>query len=388
LGKLELDNLQSLFESRDIRTHAKYGTLCQDFLERAIGTEKILLVGSGTQALELCSLMLQTSGEAMAECEVIMPSYTFVSTANAFVIHGAKPVFVDIRADTQNIDETKIEAAVRPGVTRAIVVVHYAGIPCEMDEIMRIARRHGLLVIEDNAHGIFSTYKGKMLGTIGDLGAFSFHYTKNFICGEGGAVSVNRASLMDAAMVAYEKGTNRFDFLKGRISKYAWVDKGGSFPMSEIAASVLYAQLCMREEIQGGRLHIWQRYHARLEVFERLGKLRRPVVPEGCAGNAHIYYVRVPALSDFTRVAEIAKEMKVGIFTHYEPLHSSTGGRKFARHTGCDQADKCARELYRLPMWVGLTEEDIERVVAVFSESFGAASTVCDEEPSAKKRRA
>jgi len=296
-----------------------------------------------------------------------------VSTANAFLIHGAKPVFVDIRSDTQNIDETKIEAAVRPGITRAICVVHYAGVPCEMDKIMDIAKRHNLLVIEDNAHGIFSRYKGKMLGTIGHLGAFSFHYTKNIATGEGGAVAVNRQELIRQAMLVYEKGTNRFDFLQGRVSKYNWVTKGGSFPMSEIAAAVLLGQLESRDTIQSSRMRTWKLYHDALEKLELEGKLRRPVIPEGCTHNAHIYYIRVPKVSDFKRVAQTAGLRKISIFTHYEPLHNSTGGRKYGRtHGTCSEADACASQLYRLPMWAGLTDHDIERVVDAVYEVFDA----------------
>jgi dTDP-4-amino-4,6-dideoxygalactose transaminase len=235
----EVRNLQDLFERQQIATHGKYGKLCQNRLESELGARKVLLVTSGTSALELCSLAICTQpGD-----EIIMPTYTFVSTATAFVNHGGVPVFVDIRRDTQNIDESKIEDAITEK-TKAIVVVHYAGVPCEMDIILDIARRHGLRVIEDNAHGIFSTYKGKNLGTLGDLAALSFHYTKNLSCGEGGAVVVNAPELISRCMVAWEKGTNRFDFIAGKVDKYAWVDKGSSFVMSELNAAVLAAQVC------------------------------------------------------------------------------------------------------------------------------------------------
>lgn len=373
LSGRELEHVQALLASRDIRTHSKYGNACQAWLERELRADKVLLVGSGTQALELCSLLVQAHFECdlRGEYEIIMPSYTFVSTANAFLIHGATPVFVDIRSDTQNIDETKIEAAVRPGVTRAISVVHYAGVPCEMDTIMDIANRHNLLVVEDNAHGIFSTYKGKLLGTIGHLGAFSFHYTKNFVAGEGGAVAVNCPGLIRHAMVAYEKGTNRFDFLQGRISKYAWVTKGGSFPMSEIAAAVLLGQLETRDAIQCSRLRSWQFYHDALENLELEGKLRRPAIPKGCTHNAHIYYIRVPKESDFKRVVQTAGRRNVSVFTHYEPLHNSAGGQKFGRTSGtCSEVQACANQLLRLPMWAGLTGDMLERVIAVVYEAF------------------
>lgn len=234
----EISNLADLINSEAIATHGKYGSLCQENLEAELGAQKVLLVTSGTSALELCSLAIGTKpGD-----EIIMPTYTFVSTATAFVNHGGIPVFVDIRRDTQNIDETKIEAAITEK-TKAIVVVHYAGVPCEMDTVMEIAQRHNLRVIEDNAHGIFSTYKGRKLGTIGDAAALSFHYTKNLSCGEGGAVVINSTDLIGKSMIAWEKGTNRFDFLSGKVDKYAWVDRGSSFILSELNAAVLAAQV-------------------------------------------------------------------------------------------------------------------------------------------------
>jgi GNAT superfamily N-acetyltransferase len=240
----EISNLREVFEGQNIATHGKFGTQCQERLQNELGVLQVLLVTSGTSALELCSLAINTvHGD-----EIIMPSYTFVSTASAFVNHGGIPVFVDIRGDTQNIDETKIEEAITEK-TKAIVVVHYAGVPCEMDTIMSIASKYNLFVIEDNAHGIFSTYKGKPLGSIGHLAAHSFHYTKNLSCGEGGAVFVNAPELIAACMIAWEKGTNRFDFLSGKVDKYAWVDRGSSFILSEINASVLAAQV--RQHLKG-----------------------------------------------------------------------------------------------------------------------------------------
>jgi len=244
----EITNLHEVFESKKVETHGKFGKQCQERLQNELGALKVLLVTSGTSALELCSLAINTvHGD-----EIIMPSYTFVSTATAFVNHGGIPVFVDIRRDTQNIDESKIEEAITEK-TKAIVVVHYAGVPCEMDTIMSIASRHNLFVIEDNAHGIFSTYKSKPLGSIGHLGAHSFHYTKNLSCGEGGAVFVNAPELIAPSMIAWEKGTNRFDFLSGKVDKYAWVDRGSSFILSEINASVLASQV--RRHLEGSRQH-------------------------------------------------------------------------------------------------------------------------------------
>ncbi|XRB07643.1 dTDP-4-amino-4,6-dideoxygalactose transaminase [Pycnococcus provasolii] len=346
----ELDNIKDMFSSRSIATHAKYGPLCQEFLEKELGAMKVLLVCSGTAGLEVSSLCCDIhEGD-----EVIVPSYTFVSTANAFVLHGATPVFVDIRSDTQNIDETKIEAAITEK-TKAIAVVHYAGVPCEMDAIMDIAERRNLIVVEDNAHGVFSSYKGRKLGTIGHLGVLSFHYTKNIVCGEGGAVIINRPEMLSRAMIAWEKGTNRFDFLSGKVDRYAWVDRGSSFILSELQSAVLYAQLCNWQQIIERRLFVWNTYHALLELSERTGRLRRPIIPDGCAHNAHIYYVRIPDPTQFSRVAELAKERRVGIFTHYVPLHSSTGGSKYGRASdSLLEVNLCYAQLYRLPMWVGI----------------------------------
>ena len=237
---------------------------------------------------------------------------------------------------------------------------------------MSIAKKHNLAVIEDNAHGIYSTYKGRMLGTIGDVGALSFHYTKNIICGEGGAVLINNASLIPNAVVAWEKGTNRFDFLQGRVDKYAWVGKGGSFVMNEISAAMLAAQLEKRVEIIASRLQVWKAYHAALEGLERSGKLQRPHVPDGCNHNGHIYYIRVADPTLFAALGKLAKQRKVGVFTHYEPLHSSSGGLRYSRKaSACEETTACAKTLFRLPVWVGLSESDISCVVAVVQDALG-----------------
>ena len=265
-----------------IDTHSAYGRACEQLLERELGVTKALLVGSGTGALELCARTIGAGPGA----EIIVPSYTFVSTANAFVTCGATPVLVDVRADTQNLDETKVEAAITDR-TIAICCVHYGGVPCEMDSILAIARRHGLYVIEDAAHALYGSYKGRPLGSIGNLAALSFHYTKNIVCGEGGAVLINEPTLVRPAHVAWEKGTNRFDYLSGKVDKYYWVEKGGSFVMSEILAAVLHAQLEAAAKIQEQRHAIWARYHARLESLERAGKLVRPQVPVDCVHAAH-----------------------------------------------------------------------------------------------------
>ena len=369
--KNDISNVLRVMKSGMSHTHWHYGPECEKFLETELGAAKCLLTTSGTSALELSALCIG----CQPGMEIIMPSYTFVSTALAFVTHGAVPVFVDIRADTQNIDETKIEAAITSKTT-AIVCVHYAGVACEMDTIMSIAKRYGLYVIEDNAHGIFGTYKGRPLGTIGDLGCLSFHYTKNFTCGEGGALLLKNKTMLSQALISWEKGTNRCDFLEGKVSKYYWVDRGGSFVLSELNAAVLYSQLSSREFILKERLRIWHFYHAKLEHLENSKKLKRPVIPMHCEHNAHIYYIRVYDTRDSSRLAASAKKSKIGLFTHYEPLHASTGATKFARaHQDCPETDLCALTLFRLPIWVGMSEAELERVVKIIYLTLGDRST-------------
>ena len=363
----EAVNVMGVLAEGRIDTHSAYGRACEQLLERELGVTKALLVGSGTGALELCARTIGAGPGA----EIIVPSYTFVSTANAFVTCGATPVLVDVRADTQNLDETKVEAAITDR-TIAICCVHYGGVPCEMDSILAIARRHGLYVIEDAAHALYGSYKGRPLGSIGNLAALSFHYTKNIVCGEGGAVLINEPTLVRPAHVAWEKGTNRFDYLSGKVDKYYWVEKGGSFVMSEILAAVLHAQLEAAAKIQEQRHAIWARYHARLESLERAGKLVRPQVPVDCVHAAHLYYVRVPDAKDFERLGALAKEQRISIFTHYLPLHLSQGATKYARSMACTEAAACANQLYRLPMWVGLSDKDIDRVIAVINGALGA----------------
>jgi len=342
-------------------THWQYGPKCEKLLEEELGAKKCLLTTSGTSALELSALAVG----CVAGDEIIMPAFTFVSTAAAYVNHGAMPVFVDIRKDTQNIDETKIEAAITSR-TKAVVCVHYAGVSCEMDVIMSIAKKYNIFVIEDNAHGLFGTYNGRQLGSIGDIGCLSFHYTKNFSCGEGGALVVNNANLVQKSMIAWEKGTNRYDFLSGKVSKYYWVDKGGSFVLSELCAALLYGQLNSRDNIQQSRLYAWNFYHEKLKSLEDGGKLTRPRVPPGCVHNAHIYYIRLKSVESGERLAASAKEHRIGIFTHYEPLHLSAGGQKFAKISGkCLEAVDCSKSLYRLPLWVGISHTELNKVVQI-----------------------
>jgi len=333
-----------------------------------LGVKHALLVSSGTSALEMCAMCIG----AKPGTEVILPSYTFVSTANAFVTFGATPVLVDIRADTQNIDERKIEEAITPR-TRAICVVHYAGVPCEMDVIMAIARRHDLLVVEDNAHGVYSSYKGQMLGSIGDCAALSFHYTKNLACGEGGALLVNNPRLVQTAYIAWEKGTNRMDFLLGKVDKYTWIDKGGSYVMSEISAAVLHAQLEERVMINASRMQVWETYHAALEGLEAKGKLVRPVIPEGCTHNAHIFYIRVRDPEDCAKLDRLAKERNIGIFSHYLALHNSPGAAKYGRSMDCPESSRCTTQLRRLPIWVGLGTEQVAFVVTTVRDALDSS---------------
>lgn len=332
---------------------------CSAWLEQRIGCQKALLTHSCTAALEMAAML----ADLQPGDEVIMPSYTFVSTANAFVLRGAIPVFVDIRADTLNIDETKIEAAVTPR-TKVIVPVHYAGIACEMDTIMDIARRHNLLVIEDAAQGIMSTYKGRPLGSIGHMAALSFHETKNIISGEGGALLINDPRFVERAEIIREKGTNRSQFFRGQVDKYTWVDIGSSYLPGEIVAAFLWAQMEEADTINKRRLDIWANYHQWFVNVEKEGKVRRPVVPRECVHNAHMYYLLLPDLAKRTRFIEQLKAKEIYTVFHYIPLHSSPRGQSIGRAVGSMvNTDSTGERLVRLPMWLGL-EDHIAHVIA------------------------
>ena len=326
---------------------------CHAWLEARTGAQRALLTHSCTAALEMAAIL----ADIQQGDEVIMPSYTFVSTANAFVLRGGVPVFVDIRFDTLNIDETKIEAAITPR-TKAIVPVHYAGVACEMDTIMDIAQRHNLLVIEDAAQAIMSTYKGKPLGTIGDLGAYSFHETKNIISGEGGALLLNDDRFTERAEIIREKGTNRSQFFRGQVDKYTWVDRGSSYLPGEITAAFLWAQMEEAESITQRRLEIWNEYHDAFELLERAGRIRRPVVPAGCAHNAHMYYLLMHDLEDRTRFINAMKQEGINCVFHYVPLHSAPLGRVVGRtHDAVPITEDLSERLVRLPLWIGLRPE-------------------------------
>lgn len=340
---------------------------CHQWLEHESGCDKALLTHSCTAALEMAALLLDIEpGD-----EVIMPSYTFVSTANAFVLRGGVPVFVDIREDTLNLDEHLIEAAITPR-TRAIVPVHYAGVACEMDTIMAIAARYGLRVVEDAAQGVMASYKGRALGSIGDLGAYSFHETKNVISGEGGALLVNDPSLALRAEIIREKGTDRSRFFRGEVDKYTWQEVGSSFLPGELIAAFLWAQFEEAGRITEQRLAIWKRYHELLEPAEEKGLLRRPIVPADCQHNAHMYYVLLAPEIDRQRVlAELKKNDIYSVF-HYVPLHSSPGGKRYGRaHGELEVTIRQSERLVRLPMWVGLSTERQDRVVQVLSNVVG-----------------
>lgn len=339
---------------------------CNAWLEARIGSYKALLTHSCTGALEMAAIL----ADLQPGDEVIMPSYTFVSTANAIVLREAVPVFVDIRPDTLNIDESLIEAAITEK-TKAIVAVHYAGVGCEMDTIMAIARKYDLLVIEDAAQGIMSAYKGRPLGSIGHLGCLSFHETKNIISGEGGALLINDPTLAERAEVIREKGTNRSQFFRGQVDKYTWVDVGSSYLPSELIAAFLWAQMEEAEGITRRRLAIWDEYHRGLATLETQGHIRRPVIPQECTHNAHMYYVILPDLASRTRMMDALREKDINTVFHYVPLHSAPAGMKHGvARTKLEVTDDMSERLLRLPVWLGIEEHQsrvVDEILAIFS---------------------
>lgn len=326
---------------------------CSRWLEEKMGCKKALLTHSCTAALEMAAILANIQpGD-----EIILPSYTFVSTANAFVLRGGVPVFVDIRADTLNIDETLIEAAITPR-TKAIVPVHYAGVACEMDTIMAIARKHNVLVIEDAAQGVMASYKGKPLGSIGDLGCYSFHETKNIVSGEGGALLINNPRFAARAEIIREKGTNRSLFFRGQVDKYTWVDLGSSYLPGELIAAFLWAQMQEAETITNNRLEIWNAYHRSLETLERDGLLRRPIIPDECKHNGHMYYILLDSIEQRTSLIKKMKSLGVLCVFHYVPLHSAyPDGIKTRNHGQLNNTTQISDRLLRLPLWVGLADD-------------------------------
>jgi dTDP-4-amino-4,6-dideoxygalactose transaminase len=370
----EFANIQAAVANGHISGNGPFSARCTEWLERDVGSPRALLTHSCTGALEMAALLagLRTGDE------VIMPSFTFVSTANAVALRGAVPVFVDVREDTLNIDETKIEAAISER-TKAIVVVHYAGVGCEMDEICALAARHGLILIEDAAQGICADYRGRRLGSFGDFSALSFHETKNIQCGEGGALLVNRGDAVDRAEVMHEKGTNRRAFFRGQVDKYTWVDIGSSYLVSDLSAAFLWAQLEHAEQIVALRREVWETYHAAFADLEARERVRRPVVPVHCTANAHIYYVLLP--SERARDAALHDLNSAGVNAvfHYVPLDSAPAGGVYGRAASSLSItmDISAR-LIRLPLWAGMTREEVGRVVdavhAVTSVGRGGAA--------------
>jgi dTDP-4-amino-4,6-dideoxygalactose transaminase len=337
---------------------------CHKWLELHTGCSKALLTHSCTAALEMAALLI----DIQAGDEVIMPSYTFVSTANAFVLRGGVPVFVDIRADSLNMDEALIDQAITAR-TKAIVPVHYAGVACEMDPILSIARRRGLRVIEDAAQGLMASYKGRPLGSMGDLGTYSFHETKNVISGEGGAILVNDPALSAKAEIIREKGTDRSKFFRGEVDKYTWQEMGSSFLPGELIAAFLWAQLEAAEAITQERMRIWRRYYEMLAPFEAAGVLRRPTILPDREHNGHIFYIILSP--EFDRQAVLENFRNSGIYPvfHYVPLHSSPAGRRFGRaHGELRVTDDLSARLIRLPLWIGLTDTDQDRIIDVLAE--------------------
>lgn len=349
----EMKYIKECVENQKICGDGAYTKKCNAWMEEKFGAKKCLLTTSCTHATEMTALL---AGIKEGD-EVIMPSYTFVSTADAFVLRGAKVVFVDIRPDTMNIDETKIEAAITEK-TKAIVPVHYAGVACEMDTILDIAKRHNLLVIEDAAQGVMSKYKGKALGTIGDFGCYSFHETKNYSMGEGGALLIRDDKYIEEAEIIREKGTDRSKFFRGQVDKYTWVSAGSSYLPSDMNAAYLYAQLEMADEINQARLEIWDTYYKGLKPLADAGKIELPVIPEGCTHNAHMFYIKAKDITERTALISFLKENEILSVFHYIPLHTSPAGKKLGRFSGEDvYTTKESERLTRLPLYYGLTKE-------------------------------
>lgn len=363
----ELQYIKQAVENKKICGDGEFTKKCNKWIEDRFHSQKVLLTTSGTTALEMAMLLCDLKeGD-----EVILPSYTFSSTATSVVLTGATLVFVDIRPDTMNIDEKKIEAAITDK-TKAIVAVHYAGVACEMDTIMETAKRYGLKVIEDAAQGVMSTYKGKALGTIGDFGCYSFHETKNYSMGEGGALLINDPQYNEQAEILREKGTNRAKFFRGQVDKYTWVDYGSSYLPSDMNAAYLWAQLEQADEINQDRMGTWNYYYNELKYLQEKGMVDLPVIPEECIHNAHMFYVKLKNLSERTAFITYLRDKGVQSTFHYIPLHSAPAGEKFGRFHGEDQFTTSESErLTRLPMYYGIGEQDRKYVVDCIKEYFG-----------------
>lgn len=358
IGK-EKEYVMQAIDSHKISGDGAFTKKCSEWLEKHTDSPRVLLTTSCTHATEMAAILANIQpGD-----EVIMPSYTFVSTADAFVLRGAKVVFVDIRPDTMNIDETLIEDAITEK-TKAIVPVHYAGVACEMDTIMDIAIRHNLCVIEDAAQGVMSTYKGQALGTIGDYGCFSFHETKNYSMGEGGALLIRNEDMIEEAEIIREKGTNRSKFFRGQIDKYTWVNAGSSYLPSEMNAAYLYAELEVAEEINQTRIELWNKYYQLLKPLAEQGYIELPHIPDECKHNGHMFYIKCRDIEERSGLIKHLKENDIMAVFHYIPLHSAPAGRKFGRFAGEDRfTTKESERLLRLPMYYGLQEEEQQQIV-------------------------
>ena len=362
----EIEFVKEAIESHKICGDGKFTKLCNSWFENTFKAKKVLLTTSGTSALDLAALLC----EIKPGDEVILPSFTFSSTATSFAIYGAKLVFVDIRPDTMNIDETLIEAAITEK-TKVIVAVHYAGVPCEMDTIMEIARKHNLMVVEDAAQGVMSKYKGKYLGTIGDFGCYSFHETKNYSMGEGGAIVINNERFIERAEILREKGTNRAKFFRGQVDKYTWVDIGDSFLPSEMNAAYLWGQLQKATIIFNDRMKTWDAYYQSFKKFADSRVFEIPTIPENCEHNAHMFYIKCRGLEERQRFIEYMRNNGIGCVFHYIPLHSAPAGLRFGRFNGKDvYTTKESERLVRLPLFYGLTKEQIDLVVTMTTKFF------------------
>lgn len=370
VGK-ELDYIGQAVDGHKICGDGQFTKRCNAWMEERFHAQKVLLTTSGTTALDMAALLCDLKpGD-----EVILPSFTFSSTATAFVLAGATLVFVDIRPDTMNIDETKIEAAITDK-TKVIVPVHYAGVACEMDTIMAIAKKYNLKVVEDAAQGVMSTYKGKALGTIGDFGCFSFHETKNYSMGEGGALVINNPEYNERAEILREKGTNRAKFFRGQVDKYTWVDFGDSYLPSDMNAAYLWAQLEVADEINNDRLSTWNQYYQALKPLEEDGRIQLPTIPDECVHNAHMFYLKCASLEERTQLIDFLKKNDIQAVFHYVPLHSAPAGLKFGRFHGEDEhTTPDSDRLVRLPMYYGMREEDQRRVVDCVKDFYCGATT-------------
>ena len=363
----EFTYIKQAIDNRKICGDGPFTKKCNRWFEDRTGSPKVLLTTSGSSALEMAAILIGLQpGD-----EVILPSYTFSSTANCVVLTGARCVFVDIRPDTMNIDETKIEAAITDK-TRAIIPVHYAGVACEMDTIMDIAARYGLKVIEDAAQGVLSTYKGRDLGTIGDFGCFSFHETKNFSMGEGGAILINDPAFFERAEILREKGTNRSKFYRGEIDKYSWVDKGSSYLPSEMLAAYLYCQLEHAEEISVDRMRTWERYREGLSDLAAKGKIEFQCIPGECTHNAHMFYIKTADVDERTALIDHLKAHDISAVFHYVPLHSAVAGRKYGRFSGADSFTTAeSLRLLRLPLYFRMSGTDVDHVIEQVKAFYG-----------------